>query len=154
MSKNYKENTKSSYKPVIKVNNILKGRQDDPNKTYAWVRIDDLFDPDQRILQEEYLNNGWDLVVDDQKVEHDYDSTKSKDSLEEYKPVHRYRTGRGGAQFVFVSKDTEQYLTDERLRAQRDNEKFISSAKGRKVEKRGNNLRITDSEADPNYKLD
>jgi len=146
MTKDYKNSDyKKSFKPVLKVNRILQMQRENPNMVYAGVRIDDRFDPDGTVL-EEYLNNNWQFVVDEQAIENDYDNNTSKSREESYKPVPVTRKGRGGAEFVYLCKTKEQFHEDEKARVARDQARFYDSSDGRTVKRSGNNVSITDSE--------
>lgn len=147
--KSYKETNKSSYKPVLKVNQILQLKKDNPNMVYAAHRIDDQFDP-QGVLLEERLEEGWEIVVESGTVTNDYDSTKSRDTEESYKSTPITRKGKGGAEFVYLCRSKEDELKAHQERIKRDQELFVAKTKGRKVERSGNNMRVTDPDVNPN----
>lgn len=145
MSKNYKESSKVSYKPAIKANSILELQKQNPDMTYAAVRIDEAYDPDGERIQE-YFDNNWEYAVLEGRVESDYDSTKSREGLENNKPTRITKKGKGGAVFVYLCKTKEQQLKDEKARVQREKDAFDIS-QGRKVTRQGSNVTITDPEA-------
>jgi len=153
MSKESNKNSiKGSLKPTLKVTNVKQLQNENPNLQYTWLRTDSTFDPNQDFL-DDYDKNGWEIVSTTSVVKDDYESTKSRDSLENYKPVPMTRKGRGGAEFVLISIPKEQYILNEKERVKRDQEQFYASSSDHKIERHGQNLKITAPEANINTKL-
>jgi len=116
-----------------------------PNKSYALIRVDEDYDPNGTNL-DTYLDSGWDVVHDDQPVV-DYRSDAPDNANETALRKHPIlKAGKGKSEFMVVCKDKDKIQEDEKARAKRTLERYIASSTGRKIEKEGNKIKMTDSE--------
>jgi hypothetical protein len=145
--KNYKDEYKKLLedRPKVRISKIMQLKRENPHMMYAGVRIDRDFDPNGLVL-EEYLNNNWSYVTD-QEVDDDYRSLKQKDESD--KPSPLIEKGRGGAVFCYVCKSKDQWLKDETARARRDQDRLFNK-QGRKTTRKGNDFVIEDPELNEN----
>ncbi len=152
---NKSEDYRDSNKPTLKINDVVVGGfEEQPGMMYSDVRIDEHYKSGCRGAQlEDYLKNGWEPVYSTENILTDLDSDRSSEKDSENKPRLMTRNGRGGTKFIKLQKTREEFLKSEKVRVQKDQERFVASSTGRKVEQKGNSIKITDSEANEHSKL-
>jgi hypothetical protein len=146
MSKDdYKSNEyKVSFKPNLKIASILKLKRENPDLMYLQLRVDKAFDPYGEGLDNK-LNAGWQVVYENCGVEDDRTSSKSKEQ-DDSKSSPIVENGKGNAQFIYLYKPKADFIKDEKERIKMDKAKMLSSSSGRKIEQKGQDLKITDPE--------